>query len=124
MVDRRRNGGVHAEEERAELNQKFNEMYTNDKQKLLDTITELMGDGHTGGSKATLIERVVTASLMSKNAEEEADICKFNQLARNESEEKIRKLIHFFCSKKMYAVNVFPLPIIFTYDMMRFINNY
>ena len=72
--DRRRNGGVHAEEERAELNQKFNEMYTNDKQELLDTITELMGDGHTGGSKATLIERVVTASLMSKNAEEEADM--------------------------------------------------
>ena len=72
--DRRRNGGVHAEEERAELNQKFNEMYTNNKQELLDTITELMGDGHTGGSKATLIERVVTASLMSKNAEEEADM--------------------------------------------------
>ena len=71
--DRRRNGGVGAEEERAELNQKFNQMYTDDKQKLLDTITELMGDGHTGGSKATLIERVVTASLMSKKTADEEE---------------------------------------------------
>ena len=71
-VDRRRNGGVGPEEERADLNQKFNQMYTDNKQKLLDTITELMGEGHTGGGKPALIERVVTASLMSmKTADEE-----------------------------------------------------
>ena len=72
--DRCRNGGGSGpEEERAELLETFGKMYTEDKKKLLDTITELMGEGHTAGGKAVLLERVVTASLMSKKPADEEE---------------------------------------------------
>ena len=72
--DRCRNGGGSGpEEERAELLETFGKMYTEDKKKLLDTIIELMGEGHTAGGKAVLLERVVTASLMSKKPADEEE---------------------------------------------------
>ena len=58
--------------ERAELHEHFSSMYANateGKPAVLREIAKLLGPGHEEGNKPTLIERAVTATMMSNAAE-------------------------------------------------------
>ena len=66
-------GGSDPGMERADTTAEFNNMWQKEgKDAVLKEIARLMGPGHEEGNKATLIERVVTATIMSKEAEAKA----------------------------------------------------